>query len=137
MTAGIIKGNDLGIFIGGVFIGCTTEANISISRSVIEATCKDNDGARQVLGGELAWTASASGLFKFDAGYGISDLTDAILNDTSVTLKFGIQDEDAGDFYLSGTAKVTSVEMAGSVNDAATWSVNFEGSGTVTKTTVA
>jgi predicted secreted protein len=136
MTAGIVKGNNLGIFVGDDFIGCTTEANISISREVIEATCKDNDGARQVLGGSLSWTMNASGLFKFDAGYGITDLVDAILADTTLTLKFGLDEEEVGDFYLSGSAKVTNVEAAGSVNDAATWSVTFEGSGLLTKTTI-
>lgn len=137
MTTGVVKGNDLGIFIGAIFIGCTTEATISISREVIEATCKDNDGARQILGGSLTWTMTASGLWKFDAGYGISDLMDAILNDTTLTAKFGLETEVSGDFYLTGSVKVTSVEATGSVNDAATWSVTFEGTGLPVKTPIA
>ena len=138
MNTGLIKGNNLGIFIGGVFIGCTTEANISVSREAVEAACKDDDGAMQVIGGSLSWDAGASGLFKFDATYGIADLFAAILADTTVTLKFGLASgESTGDFYLSGSAKVTNVEAAGSVNDVAAWSVTFKGSGSLTKTTVS
>jgi predicted secreted protein len=132
-TTGIVNGNDLGIFIGSEFIACTTDATISMSREVIEATCKDNGGARQVLGGSLSWTMTAAGLWKFDAGYGIEDLVDAILADTTLTARWSMESSTIGDFYLEGSVKVTSVEASSPVNGAATWSVTFEGSGLPTK----
>jgi len=132
-TTGIVNGNDLGLFIGEVFIACTTDATISLSREVIEATCKDNGGARQVLGGSLSWTMTAAGLWKFDAAYGIEDLVDAILADTTLTARWSMESSTIGDFYLEGSVKVTSVEASSPVNGAATWSVTFEGSGLPTK----
>lgn len=37
----VVKGNDMGIFIGGSLIGCLTNATFSSTNETIEVTCKD------------------------------------------------------------------------------------------------
>ena len=131
-TTGPLRANLLRLFVGAAEIGCTRDASFSIARETIDATCKDNHGAKESLPARYSWNVSIGGIFKYNAGYGIKDLRAAILDTTAaVTLKWTT--EVSGDEYLQGSAQITSLEETANYNDVATWSATFEGSGLLTK----
>lgn len=131
MTTGPVKGNLLLLYIASVVIGCTTDLTASLQRKTIDATCKDNDGAEQYLVGGTGGTFSVSGIWKFDAGFGIGDLIDAWMAGNIVTLKEST--EVSGDFYLQCSALITNVELKAGLNAVASYTVTFQITGPITK----
>lgn len=134
-TTGAVKGNLLGIYVGTDLIACATNSTFNGSNGTIDATCKDNDGARQVLMGEQTWTMQHDGILAFDAAYGYVDLVTIWKNKTSVTLKFST--EVTGDTYLTGDAFISSLDVTAGLNEVSTYSISFEGTGVLTIATVS
>jgi hypothetical protein len=130
-TTGIVEGNIMLLFVDGESIGCTTDANFDFSRELIEAVCKDNGGARQIKLGGTSGNFGVSGLWKFDAAYGIEDIVDAWLAGTLVTVRWSTN--VTGDFYLEADCYITSISGSASVNDNVTFDATFEITGTITK----
>ena len=130
-TTGIVEGNSLLLYMEGNPIVCTTEASFSFSRELIEATCKDNDGARQITLGGTSGNFSVSGLWKFDGAYQIEDLATAFLAGTQLTARWTTN--VAGDFYFEAEVYITELSGAANVNDNVTFSATFEITGTITK----
>lgn len=130
-TTGIVEGNIMLLYIDGESIGCTTDANFDFSREIIEAVCKDNGGARQIKLGGTSGSFGVSGLWKFDAAYGIEDVMDAFLAGTLVTVRWSTA--ETGDFFLEADTYITNVSGAAAVNDNVTFDATFEITGTITK----
>jgi hypothetical protein len=130
-TTGIVEGNIMLLFVEGESIGCTTDASFDFSREIIEAVCKDNGGARQIKLGGTSGSFGVSGLWKFDAGYGIEDIMDAFLAGTLITVRWSTA--ETGDFYLEADCYITSVSGASPVNDSVTFDATFEITGVITK----
>lgn len=85
-TTGSFKGNKIVPIWDGVAIGCTTDFTFDGSNSEIDATCKDNDGAKSTLPGEQSITMSAAGLQVYDATSGIEQLMSDFANKVEETL---------------------------------------------------
>lgn len=130
-TTGSVSGNALLLYMEGNPIVCTTEASFDFSREIIETTCKDNNGAKQYTVGGTDGTFSVSGIWKFDATYGVEDLTTAYLAGTVLTARWS--SDAVGDFYLEAEVIITNLSGAASVNTAATFSATFQITGTITK----
>jgi predicted secreted protein len=130
MTAGILNGNDLLVYIAGVAIACTDGCTFQSDNEEINVTCKDNNGAKQVLSGSNSWSITCSGKWKFDAAYGAVDLLNAHKNKETVTIKMGTS--TSGDTYVTGSAKINSFTWEGPLNDGATFNVTFTGTGEYT-----
>jgi hypothetical protein len=94
-------------------------------------TCKDNNGAKQYTVGGTDGTFSVSGIWKFDATYGVEDLTTAFLAGTILTARWS--SDEIGDFYLEAEVLITALGGAASVNTSATFSATFQITGTITK----
>lgn len=137
-TTGAVKGNLLGVYVDvsgtDTLIACTTGGSFSASLETIDATCKDNDGARAILPGGQTWSMSVDGLIKYDAAYGMEDLWTLFAAKTQVTVRWST--EVAGDTYKEGSAYITSFEETAGLNEVSTYSVSFEGTGTITSGTV-
>lgn len=130
-TTGIVEGNSLLLFINGEPIVCTTEASFDFSREIVEATCKDNNGARQIKLGGTSGTFGVSGLWKFDGAYQVEDLMEAFLNGTLLTARWST--DETGDFYLEADVYITNISGASPVNDNVTFDATFEITGPITK----
>lgn len=130
-TTGTVEGNSLLLYIDGEPIVCTTEAGFDFSREIIEAVCKDNNGARQIKLGGTSGTFTVSGLWKFDGAYQIEDLMDAFLNGTLLTARWTT--DETGDFYLEADVYITNISGASPVNDNVTFDATFEITGPITK----
>ena len=59
-----------------------------------------------------------------------------MMNRTSVTFVFGLASPASGDYTYSGSGFITSLEMTGGVEDAPTYSVSIEGTGTLTQNAI-
>lgn len=115
-------------------IACATSGTFAGSREVIDATTKDNDGRREILAGGSSWTVSAEGLIEYGLANTVrsnTDLFDLWNNNTRVRLAWttGVD----GDIMYYGNAFITSYEESAATNEVASYSVTFEGDGSITK----
>ena len=130
-TTGSVIGNDLLLYIDGNPIACTTDANFDFSRELLSVTCKDQGGAKQYRLSGTDGTFGVSGIWKFDAAYGIEDLMTAFLAATQLTARWTT--DSAGDFYLEAEVLITNISGASPVNDAVTFDATFQITGAITK----
>lgn len=130
-TTGTVSGNALLLYIDGEPIVCTTDAAFDFSRELIETTCKDANGAKQYTIGGTDGTFTVTGIWKFDAAYGVEDLTIAYLAGTIVTARWS--SDEIGDFFLEAETLITNLSGSAGVNAAATFSATFQITGTITK----
>ncbi len=135
----ILNGNQLLVFLNNVAIGCTDSCTLSASKEVIEATCKDNNGARQVLSGSLSWTVSGSGLWDLDSTLGPDEIFDQLKSGAQVGIKVAVTNtsgtEVVGTTHYRGYARCTQWEVTGPLNGASTYSFTFEGDGDLIRST--
>lgn len=115
-------------------VACATSGSFSGNREIIDVTTKDNDGQREILAGGTTWTVSAEGLIEYTADTTVqhaADLFDLWSNNTRVRIAWttGI----AGDVMYYGNALITSYEETAGLNEVASYSVTFEGDGSITK----
>lgn len=129
-TTGKVKGNSIGIYVGGSLIACATNANLDLSYESIDATCKDNDGQKQVLLGQKGMTFSCDGLIQYDATYGVEDLQAVFNAGTAVTVMWST--EVTGDYRYSASCYMMSLSETGGLNEVGTWSATFESDGAIT-----
>jgi hypothetical protein len=133
-TTGPVIGNSLLLYMDEDAIACTTDATFDFSRAEFSVTCKDNNGAEQIRLGGTSGSFGVSGIWKFDAAYGIEDLMTAFLAGTTLTAKWST--EVTGDFYLEAEVYITNISGASPVNDAVTFDATFKVSGPITKADV-
>ena len=122
-TTGTVEGNLVGVYINSSLIACATNASLSISNDMIDVTCKDSDGARAVLPGVQNIQISVEGLTAYN-NHGRSELIDAAIDKTELTLKFG--SGVSGDPYVQVDGYISSFEESAGVNDVTTFSATFE-----------
>ena len=118
-------------------IACATSGSFSGSMEVIDATTKDNDGQREILTSALSWSMSCDGLIDYSTAAGsksATELFDLWKDKTKVRIAWttGVD----GDVMLWGDAYITSYEETAGLNEVATYAVQFEGDGSITKSTI-
>jgi len=115
-------------------VACATSGTFTGSMEVLDATTKDNDGQREILTGGLTWSMSAEGLIQFDVTTdvkGAIDLFDLWTAKTRLRLSWTTGND--GDYMYYGNAYITSYEETAGLNEIASFSVTFEGDGSITK----
>lgn len=127
MTIGPVSGDLVGIYIGGVMIGCATGATFSTSTNTETVACKEDEGYEDHALTTQNWNISGSGVVKFDATYGMKDILAAKKARTPITVKMST--EVAGDTFISGTASITEFEWAAETGSPSTYSYTFLGKG--------
>jgi len=129
-TTGIINGTDLFVSVGGTKVTHSTSCSISFSMETREASTKDSAGYKEVLEGQRSWTIDTEGMTALDAAYGFEELFAAWVARTALTVKFSTA--DATDQFYQGTAYITSLSADAGTEDSSTFSVSFEGTGSIT-----
>tara|TARA_R100000995_G_C3478402_1_gene122366 strand:+ start:401 stop:844 length:444 start_codon:yes stop_codon:yes gene_type:complete len=126
---------------GATAFAFSTSASLSLSMETRDISNKGSAGWRELLEAQMSWSASLEGLYAmFEA-----DGTTAAKNyDDLYTLLTGrantyleIETGVSGDFYYSGQVYLTSLEQSAPLEDNMTFSASFEGTGVLSKTTVA
>lgn len=83
----VVNGNDIGLYVENQLIGCLTSSDFNSQNDEIDVTCKDNNGARQVLPGGNQSSFPFAGLFNPSSSYGFKDLVAIHKNKTRVWVK--------------------------------------------------
>jgi hypothetical protein len=119
----IVNGNKIGVYVDNVLIGCLTSNDFTSSNTEVEVSCKDNDGARQILAGGNEASISFEGNFDNAATYGLDELLGVHKNKTRVGIKFA--DATAGGIYVIAYAYLNELTWSGPLNAATTFSGTF------------
>lgn len=134
-TTGIASGTLGAVYIATVKIMNLTTNSFSVSNDTRETTNKDTAGWKTHLSTIKSWNVSAEAYFTEDSGTGYEDMYDALVTGTAVTLR--LSSAVTGDKYYEGSVLVTSLEKTDPDNDNSSWSVEFLGTGAITKGTVS
>ena len=139
----IFNGTDLILKVLNQASGGTEEKlmhsqNVSISMNVdtIDISTKDSSGFRELLGGQKSFSLSPDGLMDFNSAGTVTEvdeLFDQMFGRTAVTFTFGLSSPATGDYTYTGSGFITSLEVSGGTEDAPTYSVAIEGSGSLTQ----
>lgn len=134
----IINGTDLRVYQGGTAIGEATTSTLSISRELREILTKDSpsSGWRSVSPARKSATCTVEALYSETTSNVSPDtLFDALDNGTALELK--LSDEVSGNNFYSFCAYCTSFEVNTPVEDNVSYSVTFEVTGAVARSTNA
>ena len=113
--------------------------SLSINDDTIDISTKDSSGFRDLIGGQKSFSLSADGLMDFAGVAGDTEpdeLFTQAMNRTAVTFIFGLASPTSGMYTYSGSGFITSMEYSAGTEDAPTYSVSIEGSGTLTQNTI-
>ena len=126
-----VKGNSLLVYVNDVAIGCLNNNEFTSTNEEIDATCKDNDGARSVLAGGNTASISFDGTFDTASTYGLSELLGIHKDKTSVGIRMGIAGS-GGQYVQAASAYLNTLSWSGPLNAATVFSGTFSISGTWT-----
>ena len=113
-----------------------TNVTMSMNQDVFETTSKESAGWKEIMPGLRDITYSAEGLADFVAAN--KDLTDIFAAYNSRTLVQIIWTNlTAGNTSVTQSAYITSCEVSAPMEDVATYSIEFAGSGAPTFTVIA
>jgi predicted secreted protein len=126
-TTGHFSGTKIFVLVNGELVGCQKDSDLDISFDQIDATCKDNDGAKKTLPGQVSWSINMDAVQVYNDANGFQSLVAASLNKNSVAVMWSTGAE--GDPVYSGNAYITKLNAKAPLNDVATYSVTFSGDG--------
>ena len=114
----------------------STSCTLSINVDTIDVSSKESGGKLDVLGGLKSFELSADGLMEFASTSSTKPQSLNLLmqSGTEVTFTFALA-TPAG-YKYTGNALVTSIEMTGGTEDAATYSVSMSGTGELEQTSI-
>ena len=126
-TTGVVNGTNIGVYIGGTKVAKATSGSISLTHSPRDITSKDSAGWSESLEGLREWSIEVEGMFAFDATYGVVDLNAVLVARAAVTIRFST--EVSTDEYWEGTAIMGDLSADTGVEESATFSASFQGTG--------
>ena len=143
---GKVKGGDLMAFVGGKSIAFATSHTLEINAETANTSNKDEGGGDWESSevSILSWSVSSDNLFSFDGeGQKYDELFDMMIAKTPVALVFCKKSETATDVptggwtvstpKYTGNAVITSLSLNAQNGEYATFSVQFQGVGALTK----
>ena len=142
MANGQLNGTDLGVYIGGTLVAYSTSATINVNHSPRSTSNKEDGGWESAMEGYRNWDVSCDALYAWLDPDGnpitndtLSDIfTSYIYTRTKFELTFGVTTTTTGDTKYVGDAWMTSASLSAPNEDTATFSVSFQGTGTLTQT---
>ena len=140
---GQLNGTELGVYIGGTLIAYSTSATLNINHGTRSTSNKESGGWDENMEGMRNWDVSCDSLYAWldPAGSAISNetlsdmFTAYIATRTSFVLTFGSTSTTGVGFTkYTGDAWMTSASISAPLEDTATFSASFQGSGALTQT---
>lgn len=144
-----IQGGDLMLFLSGTSIAYATSHTLEINGETTDTSNKDEGGgswASQEVS-ILSWQASSENLYSVDGeGDNFDDLFDLMIAKEPITAVFAKKSSSATDVPAGGWTPETAIKYTGQVvitslslnapnGEYATYTVQFQGVGALTKTT--
>lgn len=147
----IINGSNVAVKFGTAGseapIACSTSCTVDINQELKEVVCKGNNtdaGWKGVTPKQKSWTMSIDNLYVIntetnEASW--SDVVDAIINATEVSVIFEATDDAAASgetekYTLTGKAYVESTSLTAPAEEDSTFSVTLTGNGKLTAASV-
>ena len=142
MANGQLNGTELGVYAAGTLIAYSTNCTLNINQSLRSTSSKESAGWEENMEGMRNWDVSCDALYAWldPSGSAISNetlseiFTGYLSTRASFTLTFGVTSSGTGDTKYTGTAWLTSASLTAPLEDTATFSVSFQGSGALTQT---
>lgn len=136
-STSVMNSTDVVIIVASEIVGKMTSASLSVTMATRDISTKDSAGWMEVLEGQKSWTLSGEGLVVYNnTGKATPDDIYTLLSDRSqVAIEFGSETTD--EKYYSGSGFFTEFSTDAGVEDNATFSFSFQGTGTLTQGTQA
>lgn len=118
-------------------IASSTSGTFSGELETIDATSKDNDGARAILVSAINWNVTCEGLVQYDDTTNklrAQELFDLWKGKTQIRVAWSTGED--GDSFYYGNGYITSYEESAGLNEVASFSITIEGDGDIEKTAV-
>ena len=112
-----------------------TNASLSVTMATRDTSTKDSSGWMEVLEGQKSWTLSGEGLVVYNNSGKATpdDIYGHLSGRTLIYIEFGSESTD--EKYYSGTGYFTEFSTDAGMEDNATFSFSFQGTGTLTQGT--
>ena len=141
-TDGQINGTELRVYLAGTLVAYSTSATLNVNHSTRSTSSKDSGGWEDSMEGMRNWDVSCDALYAWltPAGGAIGNntlseiFTGYMETRASFSLTFGVTTSDTGDTKYVGTAWLTSASLTSPMEDTSTFSVSFQGSGSLVQT---
>ena len=140
---GQLNGTQLGVYVAGTLIAFSTNATININHSTRNTSSKESGGWEESMEGMRTWDVSCDALYAWlrsDGGaIAKTTMSDMFTNYINTRTSFELTWVSAlttgvgwTKYFL--TARMTSASITAATEETATFSVNFQGSGSLTQT---
>jgi TP901-1 family phage major tail protein len=130
-TAGVINGTDFLLYIDATHpIGLSTNCSLQLTTEMRDTSNKDVPGWDSSLPGKKKYTLSCDALMAFDLSYNLIYLTGIQINRTLVN--WSCKTSNTSNEAFSGTAWITSIQANMPHEGNVTFSISFQGTGTLT-----
>ena len=134
-STSVMNSTDVVIIVASEIVGKMTSASLSVTMATRDISTKDSAGWMEVLEGQKSWTLSGEGLVVYNNTVKATpdDIYTLLSNRTAVAIEFGSETTD--EKYYSGSGFFTEFSTDAGVEDNATFSFSFQGTGTLTQGT--
>lgn len=132
---GVVPGKNIIFSVDGVAVGCSKDAKITMDRAVLEASCKESAGTKEVTLGNFSWEMSTENIYKIGSAVNLITLFNLLKNGTKVNVSWGTN--LTGDQIFTGQAYCNKLDASGPVADNAGFSASFTGTGDLILSTLA
>ena len=134
-STSVMNSTDVVIIVASEIVGKMTSASLSVSMATRDTSTKQSAGWMEVLEGQKSWTLSGEGLVVYNnTGKATpDDIYTYLSNRTAVAIEFGSETTD--EKYYSGSGFFTEFTTDAGVEDNATFSFSFQGTGVLTQGT--
>ena len=134
-STSVMNSTDVVIKVGSEIVCKMTSASLSVTMATRDISTKDSAGWMEVLEGQKSWTLSGEGLVVYDNSGKATpdDIYTYLSTRAAVAIEFGSETTD--EKYYSGSGFFTEFSTDAGVEDNATFSFSFQGTGTLTQGT--
>ena len=140
---GQLNGTELGVYVAGTLVAYSTNATLNINHNTRSTSSKQSNGFAENMEGMRDWDVSVDSLYAWLEPDGtaignttLSDIFTAyIATRTEFALTFGsTTTTGAGYTKYTGNAWCTSASITAPLEDTATFTATFQGTGILTQT---
>ena len=122
----------------GTAFALTKSCTLNINRATPDASTKSSNGWAEHIDGQKDWSIDLDGLADFQTSSSVDDLVDYIINQTSfINIEFVPIASGVKHVSYTGEASLTNVQIVAQMEEVATLSGSFKGTGELTKTVVS
>lgn len=121
------KGDVVIVQIGGVTVGALVSNGHNQLADMLDKSNKDTPGVKQYDAGETGWSFTLESLFDPDASEGVSEALGYLKAGTQLTVTHGI----TGTSVQSGYGLISNIELSGPKNEISSYSLEIQGTGSV------